>query len=259
MTLRGTTVLITRQREQSADLVRAVEERGGRAIVVPMIRVVCPEEWNACDRAIDTLETYDAAVFTSPNAVFWFFRRLEERNAPRSALNQQTVYAVGPSTRAALERKGIDVAGIPGDASGQALVEMLKDQAVAGKRFLFPRGDLVRREVLRGLEAAGATVDAPVVYRNVPPDPSDARTLAELTENRSYGAVVFASPSAVRNFSATVPPEGLRRSHPTVKSVAAGRTTADMMRRIGYPIDGIAPAAGTASLILVLEQVVKGP
>src|SRR5512135_532927 len=154
------------------------------------------------------------------------------RKAPRSALKQQTVYAVGPSTRAALERKGIDVAGIPADANGQALVEMLKDPAVAGKRFLFPRGDLVREEVLHGLEAAGATVDAPVVYRNVPPDPSDARTLAELTENRSYGAVVFASPSAVRNFSATVPPEALRRSHPTVKSVAAGRTTADMMRRI---------------------------
>ncbi len=258
MTLIGTTILITRQREQSADLVRAVEERGGHAIVVPMIRVVCPEEWSACDRAIDTLGTYDAAVFTSPNAVLWFLRRLGERSAPQSGLKRKTIYAVGPSTRAALEREGIGVAGIPEEANGEALAELLKDQIVAGQRILFPRGDLAREEVLRGLEAAGATVDAPVVYRTVPPDPADARTLAELTANRSYGAAVFASPSAVRNFAVTVPPALLRRSHPTVRSVAAGRTTADLMRQIGYTVDGVAPAAGTAPLIRVLEKVVKG-
>lgn len=258
MTLRGVTVLITRQREQSTDLVRAVEERGGRPVVVPMIRIVPPDTWEECDRAIDRLEEYDGIIFTSPNAVLWFFRRRDERMTGRTAMGRVAVYAVGPSTRAALEREGVEAAAIPDQSSAEALADMLRSRAIGGKRFLFPRGDLAGPEVLCGLEDSGAAVDSPVVYRTVSPDPRDIRTLLEMTRGRAYGVAVFASPSAVRNFATAVSAATLRRLAPRVKTVAAGQTTSGAMRQLGFPVHGVALEAGSAGMIRAIEHVVQG-
>ncbi len=258
MTLRGVSVLITRRREQSSDLVQAIEERGGCPVVIPMIRIVAPAAWEECDRAIDRLQTYDSAVFTSPNSVLWFFRRLEERGVEGAILTGRAVYAVGPSTAAALEHRGVPCRDLPGEASGQALAEKLQGDDVAGKKFLVPRGDRARDEVARGLEASGASVDSPVVYRTLPPAPEDAEELVRLTGGRAYRVVIFASPSAVQNFAASVPAEVLRRIVPQPRIVAVGRTTADAIRQLGFPVDSVAADPGSAALVRAIEQVVEG-
>ncbi len=257
MSLQGTTVLSTRPREQSSDLIRAIEERGGCALVVPMIRIVAPTAWDECDQAIDRLAGYDGAVFTSPNAVLWFFRRLDERKVGRETLHRWAVFAVGPSTRLALEHQGIAGVGIPSEARGEALADMLRGGGCTGKRFLVPRGDLARDHVLRALEASGAIVHSPVVYCTLPPEPDDTRRLRELTARGSYGVVVFASPSAVQNYAAAVPPSLLRRLEPRPKVVAAGGTTADSIRQLGFPVDGVAAGPGASALLEAIEQVVK--
>ncbi len=258
MTLHGVSVLITRRREQSLDLVSAIEERGGHAVVVPMIRIVAPAAWEECDRAIDRLQEYDGAVFTSPNSVLWFFRRLKERGVANALRKGGAVYAVGPTTAAALEHQGVVCRGLPDEASGEALAEKLRRDGIAGKNVLFPRGDRARDEVARGLEASGATVDSPVVYRTLPPDPEDAEALLRLTAGGLYRVVIFASPSAVENFAALVPATMLCRLVPRPGVVAAGRTTAGAIRKLGFPVDGVAADPGSAALVRTIERVVEG-
>jgi uroporphyrinogen-III synthase len=254
MTLHGITVLITRQREQAPDLIRAIEEEGGRAIVCPMIRVVGPEGWGECDRVLGMMEEYEGAVFTSPNAVFWFFRRMAELKI--STPGSCAVFAVGPATRASLERQGVVLEGIPSEASGEALARMLQDRKLKGERFLVPRGEIARDDVRRALEGAGAIVDSPVVYRTVAPEPEDVRRLVELTAGGLYDVVVFASPSAVKNFARGVSAEALQKLASRPKTVAIGATTGAALRELGFPVDRVAAETGTSGLVRAITQVV---
>jgi len=256
MRLRGTTVLITRQHEQALNLIRAIEERGGRAIVLPMIRVAGPSGWGECDRALGMLDGYSGAVFTSTNAVVWFFRRLAERRVAVAGLDSCAVFAVGLSTREALESHGVTVAGVPVGASGEALARMLQGRELAGRRFLVPRGELARDDVRRVLESAGAVVDSPVVYRTLPPDPRDAKKLLELTASGAYGVVAFASPSAVKNFAEVIPATMMQNLPSPPKIVAIGATTEAALREIGFPVDQVASEAGTSGLVHAIEQVI---
>ena len=54
--LSGITVLVTRAAHQAGDLVRAIEERGGKAAVLPTIDILPPASWSACDEAIDGID-----------------------------------------------------------------------------------------------------------------------------------------------------------------------------------------------------------
>jgi uroporphyrinogen III methyltransferase/synthase len=257
MRLRGITVLITRQREQALDLIRAIEDQGGCPVVLPMIRVVGPASWGGCDRALAMLERYEGAVFTSPNAVFWFFGRIAELKIEVTSLGRCAVYAVGSLTREALERHGITVAGVPSVATGEALAEMLQGLEITGKRFLVPRGELSRDDVRRTLGVSGALVDSPVVYRTLGPDPDDVQKLVEMTVSGSYGVVAFASPSAAKNFAKAIPARMIQNLGSRPKIVAIGETTGATLRGLGLPVDRVAPEAGTSGLLLAIEQAVS--
>jgi uroporphyrinogen-III synthase len=66
---------------------------------------------------------------------------------------------------------------------------------------LFPKADGARDLIPQQLRARGAQVVDPVVYRNVMPQalPDDAR---QALKQHQVDAVVFSSPSTVRNFAA---------------------------------------------------------
>src|SRR5262249_47005562 len=69
----GKRVLVTRAAHQAGEVASLVRSRGGRPVLVPMLRLVGPPDPAVVDRAVAALGTYDAAVFTSENAVARFF------------------------------------------------------------------------------------------------------------------------------------------------------------------------------------------
>lgn len=207
MALNGRTILVTRQHEQAAELLQVIGGRGGRAVVLPMIRISDPESWEGCDKALDVLSSYDAVVFTSTNGVNKFLGRLKTREISPATLRRLEIFAVGPKTKEAIERQGISVAFVPVEYTADALVRRLLATGVSGRRFLLPQGNLAGQDVRDALAANGAKVETVTVYRN---DPPDEHVLLEL-RNRfllgEFDAVILASPSAVNNFSRAVPPE----------------------------------------------------
>ena len=61
-------IVITRPAGQAAGLARLIEERGGRAILFPVIEIVDVPDLAQVNALIDRLETFDIAIFVSPNA-----------------------------------------------------------------------------------------------------------------------------------------------------------------------------------------------
>ena len=67
--LSGVRVIVTRAKEQSAELIDMLEAAGAEVVAVPVIRTVPPEDKSGIDRAIASLSSYDYAVFTSVNSL----------------------------------------------------------------------------------------------------------------------------------------------------------------------------------------------
>jgi uroporphyrinogen III methyltransferase/synthase len=69
----GKRVVVTRARDQASDLRRMLEEAGAQVIEFPLIEIAPPESFQSLDRAIDILDDYQWAIFTSTNGVRSFF------------------------------------------------------------------------------------------------------------------------------------------------------------------------------------------
>jgi uroporphyrinogen III methyltransferase/synthase len=250
MSLAGRTILITRQREQSSELVAEIEKRGGCAIVIPMISISEPQSWAACDAALARLSTYHAVVFTSTNGVGGFFRRGDDRNADLASLSRIDLFAVGRKTGEEIEKRRLRVRHIPETFSSDALSEYFRETDVAGRKFLLVRGNLGREEIEHELVKLGAEVDPVEVYRNAPPDLSSTRELQECFRGRGCEVVTFASPSAVRNFAAIVSPTELQGARVAV----IGPTTREAAAASGFRIDIEAKEFTGKGLIAAIDE-----
>ena len=167
--LKGLGVLVTRPRAQAAELMAAIEDRGGAAISFPVIEIA-PR--NAADIAADVaaLPPPDIALFVSRNAVY---HGLEYAG---DALKGAT----GPTTAAAIESAGVGVDIKP--ASGYDSESLLAEpelQDVAGKQVWIIRGGDGRELLSSTLTERGASVHYLSVYERRLPENS-RRSLDEI-------------------------------------------------------------------------------
>jgi uroporphyrinogen III methyltransferase/synthase len=193
--LRGVRVLVTRPREQYAALAHLLEVRGALPIAFPTITIEPLEDTGELDAALLDLSGFDWLVLTSANGVDSAWGRMDALGV--SALPRGLrLAAIGPKTAAALRARGAEPDFVPDEYVAEAILPGLGD--LRGRRVLLLRADLAR-ETLPGLirAAGGAAVDL-TAYRTSPATPN-AYGLAAL--RAGVNAVVFTSPSTVRNFA----------------------------------------------------------
>ena len=179
----GRRVLVTCSEALQEKAAVAVDDRGGRPIRWPLIRLV--PRARAADPA-----AYDALVLTSPSAVRLFFASCscDRRRLP-------AFYTCGAGTDAELRTFGIASDVVPArDFSAKGLIAEIRKRDLAGKRALRLRSAKAGAAVARALRRAGARVDDVVLYDNVFCAPDAALP--------PFDAVFFASASAVASFLA---------------------------------------------------------
>lgn len=195
MELRGRTILITRAAAQSEELRTGLEDAGARVIECPAIEIVPVEDWTEVDRAASRLETYDWLILTSTNAAKHFLERMSALGTTCSV----PIAAIGTATATKLAQWNLRASRVPGDFRAEGLLALF-EQDLTGMRILIPRAESAREILPDKLRRRGATVDVVVVYRTVKPDAALAK-LRETLSQEKLDAVVFTSPSAVRNVS----------------------------------------------------------
>ena len=254
MSLNNKTILVTRRPEQAGRFIAEVERRGGRAIVVPAIRVIDPDSWDPCDEAISRLVFYDAVLLTSVNAVQKFMGRCRQRGIGTAALRQVTFRALGAKTAAAIAGEGCDTGTLPPAYSGASFAETLIAEGVAGKRFLLPRSEIGGRELAEELERHGARVDSVVCYRTVPPEPRDARPLVRQLLDGGVDVLAFASPSAVQNFLAMLPESARDAVRARTAVAVIGPTTGRAASELGWPPAIVAESATDEGFVEAIDE-----
>ena len=97
-------IVVTRDPEQSGNLVEKLTALGGNVIAIPTIRIIPPADWSDCDNAIGRIEHYDWIVFTSVNGVRFFIGRVSAKKSLERI--NASLAVVGRKTAAVLESCG---------------------------------------------------------------------------------------------------------------------------------------------------------
>ncbi|MES1254941.1 MAG: uroporphyrinogen-III C-methyltransferase [Acidobacteriota bacterium] len=228
--LSGKRVLVTRPREQAAELVERLEMMGAEAVEAPMIRIIPPADYAPVDEACACANTFDWIVFSSVNAVDTFFGRLLDGRRDVRALAGVALAAVGPKVAERLAHHGLKVDLMPSEYRAEALVAtILEAGSVRGAKVLLPRADIGREVIADELRAAGAEVTEVVAYRTVAAEPGrdgEPDVFRMLLEKR-LDVVTFTSPSAVRQFVRVVGAEPAADLLRTTPVASIGPATAE--------------------------------
>ena len=244
--LSGRTILVTRPKDQSGEVVKLLEQLGASVVVFPTIEIAPPRSWEECDRSIAKLDTYDAIVITSINAVEKFFSRLEEKkDGGFSAVTQKKFYAVGEKTRKALLERTMSIVHMPGVQDAKQMAIAFSKTDVTGKRFLFPKGNLAGDVVSFALREHGAVVDEVIVYETKQPSNVDALAVSERLAQKRISLITFFSPSSISNFLAMIPLELIAQQ--TIAVI--GHTTEAAAKNLSLPVHIVAEQSTSAGLV----------
>lgn len=210
--LRGRGIVVTRPARQAALLAELIRSHGGRAILFPVIDIRDVEDASGLNAVIDGLDSYDLAIFVSPNAVDKGFEAIRARRTwpPRTK-----VAAIGRGSARALRKLGVGPVIAPHiGADSESLLAVPELAEIAGQRIVIFRG-VGGRELLRDtLATRGAHVDYAECYHRMKPR-SDMSTLSRAWSAREIDALVVTSSEGLRNLCELLAPaerEALERT-----------------------------------------------
>ena len=240
----GRRILVTRAREQAAELSQCLQALGAEPVELPLIRLEPVEDADG-----DALAgPYDWVLFASANAVSHFWRLLERSGQDWRALGAARIGAVGPATARALSEYHLRSDFVPAEYEAAQILAQFPE-ALSGKRILLPRAAEAPPALPEGLRAAGADVQVLPVYRNVI-DETGAEEVQWLLEAGALDAATFTSSSTVRHFRQLFPAADLR--HCVVACI--GPATEATARELGLPVSVVANQHTVAGLVEALVE-----
>ena len=256
--LAGIRVVVTRAAHQADATVRAFEEAGAHAPLLPLLELVPPEDPGPLERALAGLGEYEWVVFTSTNTV----ERVLDRPGEASAIDLPAglqVASVGGATSDALRARGVEPELEPADARAEGLAAELVPRLAPGARVLLPQAADARPVLADELAAAGARVDRVAAYaKRTPPD---ARERAMEIFGRSssmerLGWVTFTSPSIARAFADLWGEDWPVRSRGLL-AVSIGPVTSAALRELGVEPAAEAAAPGDEGLVAAVVEAAR--
>jgi uroporphyrinogen III methyltransferase/synthase len=196
----GRRIVVTRAREQAAQLSDALEQAGAEVVALPAIRILPPSDPALLEAACDRAAAFDWIVFTSANAVRHFMRPFLARRDIRDVKGPK-ICTIGPSTAAVVAEYGVRVALTASTFRSEGVVQALAEHGgIAGLRFLLPRSEIARELLVDELRAAGADVDDVAAYTTAGAAEGSGQDIYRMLLDREIDAVTFTSASTVRHF-----------------------------------------------------------
>ena len=198
--LAGWRIIVSRAKKQASVLAEGLRAQGASVLEIPFIEIRPPRSSKMMDDALRLISEYEWLILTSVNGVEALFAEMRELAIPRSKLAHLRFAAIGPATRAAIERQGFTVEVTPKQYIAEAVVEALADQ-VGGKRVLLWRAKVARDVIPRELRKLGAHLDVVEAYQTVAPKSSRDQLRGALRSSEERpDAITFTSSSTVRNY-----------------------------------------------------------
>ncbi|WP_088189450.1 uroporphyrinogen-III C-methyltransferase [Desulfosporosinus sp. FKA] len=195
----GERIIVTRARHQASELSQAIESLGGEAWEFPTIEIAPPTDGSLLLKALKDLQSFHWLIFTSVNGVEAFFAELLEQQGDVRDLAGLELVAIGPATKAALEKRGLRVAFVPEEYRAEKVVEGLRHRVKAGDKVLLARAEEARTILPDSLKAMGVEVWDVPAYKTILGSANRA-DLQQMLQSKEIDRVTFTSSSTVKNF-----------------------------------------------------------
>jgi len=194
--LNGVGVLVTRPEHQADTLCQMIEELGGTAIRFPVLQIDDIDDTTHLYTQIDRLETFDIAIFISPNAVKKAVNIIQTKKTwPENV----KIAAVGKTSAKALKDLGLKADIFPSKRfNSEALLSLEEMQDIEGKKVIIFRGEGGRELLAETLKERGAIVEYAESYKRSKPD-ADVSTLLRQWSRGEINIIVTTSNEGLHN------------------------------------------------------------
>lgn len=250
--LQNKRIVITRDKDQAAELIKSLETNGAECLVFPTIKISPTDNWTECDKALQEINEYDWIIFSSANGVRYFYGRIRELRAKKY---KNKIAVIGKKTLRELESIGFKADLIPKTFSAAGLIKSFKNENVKGNRILNPTSNIARDELQIGLKKLGAKVNRIAIYKNECQKNQSIDFISWAIEQNAIDAVLFFSPSAFNCFTQILGSEicGHLKNSKTVIA-AIGTTTAKAIKSSGFVVDIIPEKGLQESMVQALAD-----
>lgn len=158
----GLSIVITRPREQAAQLQQRIKQLGGNPVLFPLLEISPPGDSRPLHELLARLGEFDLAIFISPNAVHYGLAAIRAAGGLPSSLRIATV---GQGSAKSLHQAGItDVIAPQVGSDSEALLALPQLQKVTGWKIAIFRGDGGRELLGDTLRQRGASVEYAACY-----------------------------------------------------------------------------------------------
>ena len=234
---------ITRPRSRSGELFNLLSDAGAEVIQIPVIqtriipetpllretlqKMTSPKNAGTDPLVADNAGT-DWFIFTSPSGVEIFFEKLKTYHIDIRKLGAARFAAIGKTTAAELENRGILVDVVPEHFSGADLSAALLKKLQAGDRVILPRSSMGGDFIVDALTRAGITcLDIPIYDTITGIGPAVPAHWDHLIEDLDL--CVFTSGSTVEGFASLFGAGTMQG----LKAFCIGRETAAAAEKYG--------------------------
>jgi uroporphyrinogen-III synthase len=225
LSLDGYGVVVTRPAEQGRVLADLIRKHGGRPIPFPAIDIQDVTNATRLNAVIDRLDTFDVAIFISPNAASRGLRAVRARRELPPALK---LLAIGGGTARELQRQGVSAIIVPpGRFDSESLLSLPELQHLPGQRVVIFRGEGGRALLGDTLVTRGAIVEYAECYRRAKPV-CDVEPLVQAWSRGEVQALIVTSSEGLRNLYELIGETGRKHlvhtpvfaPHPRIASTA---------------------------------------
>ena len=234
----GSKVLVTQPVKKASKLRSQLEEAGASVTLAPAIETIPLENLDP------PVNKGNWLVFTSAAGVDVFFDNLMESGVDVRWLQGKKIAAVGPTTKAALKRRGIMADYMPEEYTGEGLASGLVKLVDKGDTVVFLRAQLGDQKPIDIIKSAGINVIDYHLYNTVLLDQNHLKP-------EDFHMITFTSASCIRGFLASNSIEKWKN----IPAVAIGKITAKACEEAGFVNVYVAKEATTASMVEVAGEV----
>lgn len=229
--LQNKTIVLTRSKNQISNSISLFKEFGFNVIEFPAIEITEPDEWNEFDELIHS-KKFDLIVFTSANAVNYFFNRLNTIKHEFN-FNETLILAVGSKTAEVCTKLFSKVDIVPKDYSAKGILETLNQFDLTNKNILIPQSEIAKKDLADELKNRQANVITVTVYKNILPDRKELMETIDLIKSSNVDAFIFTSPSTFRNFLTLMEIQNAEEFFREKVLTAIGDTTKNEIEKFG--------------------------
>jgi len=203
--IEGKNIAITRSKDDSQEFIDLITKEKGNPFPLPTIELVSKGE-KIVDEFLTALreDNHDYSVFMSSKAVSLLFdtaKKIGKFEELQLAVANTIVFAVGPKTKAVLEKENVKVAYIPQRYSSVGIGEVFTKLNAVGKKVIVPRSGASTPFLKELLEKIGLNVTELYLYDVCAfRDTSQWNEFRELFSQNKVDGVIFTSASSVRAF-----------------------------------------------------------